>query len=149
MEPDRGRGVGAQPGDGGVAMAKLRHVAIVAADFRATAAWFCDAFELEEIKRIEAGDEGVIYLSDGTVNVAIIAPGAPGSPYHQPVGVNHVGFLVDDSDAELARLEGLGARMVAPPPADGGAAGYFEVKLESPDGLPFDISHLPWPGAAR
>jgi catechol 2,3-dioxygenase-like lactoylglutathione lyase family enzyme len=72
-----------------------------------------------------------------------------GAQNRQALGVNHVGFLVDDSDAELARLQGLGARLVAPPPADGGAAGYYEVKLESPDGLPFDISHLPWPGAVR
>ncbi len=127
-------------------MAKLRHVAIMSKDIHATARWFGDAFELQEVGRWEVGDGGVIYLSDGTVNVAIVSQGPDDHPNHLPFGLNHIGFVVDDREAEMERLQRLGATVTLPPPPDGVDVGYFEVKLESPEGIPFDISHHRWPG---
>ena len=127
-------------------MAKLRHVAIMATNIHTTARWFIEAFELEEVGRWEVGEGGVIYLSDGTVNVAIVSQGPDDHPNHLPFGLNHIGFMVEDRVAEMERLEKLGATITLPPPPDGVDVGYFEVKLETPDGIPFDISHHPWPG---
>jgi catechol 2,3-dioxygenase-like lactoylglutathione lyase family enzyme len=127
-------------------MAKLRHVAIMSENIHTTAAWFRAAFELEEVGRWEVDDGGVIYLSDGTVNVAIVSQGPEDHPNHLPFGLNHIGFVVDDREAEMARLEQLGAKVMLPPPPEGVDGGYFEVKLETPEGLPFDISHHRWPG---
>jgi len=127
-------------------MAKLRHVAIMSENIHTTADWFRAAFELDEVGRIEVGEGGAIYLSDGTVNVAIVSQGDEDHPNHLPFGLNHIGFVVEDRDAEIARLEALGAKVVAPPPPEGVDVGYFEVKLVTPEGTPFDISNHRWPG---
>ena len=130
-------------------MAKLRHIAILAEDVPATATWYREAFELDEVGRIDHPLGGAVYLSDGTVNVVIIARGDADHPNYEPMGLNHIGFVVDDRDAEIARLEALGAKVVMPPPAEGVDVGYYEVKLVAPDGMNFDISDRRWPGSTR
>jgi catechol 2,3-dioxygenase-like lactoylglutathione lyase family enzyme len=126
--------------------AKLRHLAIQAADPEAAARFYCDAFEMDEVGRAESGGGRAIYVSDGVVNVAIFELYRDDLPNAGPPGLNHFGVIVEDRDAFLARLDQLGARCILPPPKDA-VAGNYEVKYEGPDGVQFDVSSHPWPVA--
>jgi predicted enzyme related to lactoylglutathione lyase len=130
-------------------MAKLRHVAIRCDDLEWGAKFYADTFELEEVGR--AGDvtkSGAVYLSDGVMNVALIKVD-PDFPNAKPDGLNHLGFVVEDVDAAVARAEALGSVSML-----GGmnkeaakAAGVtWEVKMKTPDGVAFDLSDHGWPG---
>lgn len=127
-------------------MAKLRHIAINCDDLEASAKFYAGAFELEEVGR--AGDissMGAIYLSDGTVNVALIKISDPDYPNAKPDGLNHIGFVVPDVDQAVARVEALGAIAVVDPTAAGSGA-TWEMKMKTPDGVGFDLSQHGWPG---
>jgi catechol 2,3-dioxygenase-like lactoylglutathione lyase family enzyme len=129
-------------------MAKLRHVAMAARDLEASAAFYREAFEMEEVGRIVVGDGGAVYLSDGKINHAIFSMPEEGHPNYSPPGLNHIGFLVEDRDLEMKRLEALGATCVAPPPPEGEEwLGSYEVKFVAPDGVSFDITQDAWPGS--
>jgi catechol 2,3-dioxygenase-like lactoylglutathione lyase family enzyme len=127
-------------------MAKLRHIAINCDDLETSAKFYTQAFELEEVGR--AGDissMGAIYLSDGTVNVALIKISDPDFPNAKPEGLNHIGFVVPDVDQAVARVEALGATAVVDPHAAGSGA-TWEMKMKTPDGVGFDLTQHGWPG---
>jgi lactoylglutathione lyase len=128
-------------------MAKLRHLAIKSADPEVTAAFYRAAFEFDEVGRTGSpgGAGWAIYLSDGTMNVAIFDITAEGLPNVEPQGLNHFGVVVDDLDESMASLERLGAVCVQPPPEDRSST-TFETKFVTPDGVGFDISTHGWPG---
>ena len=112
--------------------------------------FYKDAFEFEEVGRTNSKLAQGIYLSDGTLNIAILD--FSNSNFDQLergldyVGVHHFGVVVDDREAMGAKLEELGAPCIlhAPDPP----AGFFEVKHRGPDGVVFDISEKPWVGSA-
>jgi hypothetical protein len=108
-------------------IAKLRHLAIKS--------------------RVGSAEGGgwAIYLSDGTINVAIFELTASGLPNDEPEGLNHFGVVVDDLRESMARLAGLGAVCVQAPP-EGTVPATFETKFVTPDGVAFDISTHGWPG---
>ena len=93
-------------------MAKLRHIAIAAEDPYATAEFFKAAFDFVEVHRTQPTGEGKsygVFLSDGTINMAILHFGwdqGHGLDYR---GIHHLGVLVDDVDAYTEKLEKLGA----------------------------------------
>jgi catechol 2,3-dioxygenase-like lactoylglutathione lyase family enzyme len=130
-------------------MAKLRHIAINSDDLEADAEFYRGAFELEEVGR--AGNvnvAGAIYLSDGTINVALIKIPDPNFPNYLPRGLNHIGFVVDDLDAAIDRAERAGAvATVDRNHRDAGAT--WEMKMKAPSGVAFDLSDHGWPGIAR
>jgi catechol 2,3-dioxygenase-like lactoylglutathione lyase family enzyme len=127
-------------------MAKLRHLAIKSSDPEATAAFFEAAFEFKEVGRTGRSPAGwAIYLSDGTMNVAIFDLNVEGLPNAEPQGLNHFGVVVDDLDESMALMERLGAVCVQPPPEDRSNS-TFETKFVTPDGVGFDISTHGWPG---
>ena len=53
-------------------MPKLRHVALQVKDPETTATFFEEAFEMKRIGRTDAGISHGIYLSDGTINLAVL-----------------------------------------------------------------------------
>jgi catechol 2,3-dioxygenase-like lactoylglutathione lyase family enzyme len=137
-------------------MAKLRHIALATNDPEKTAAFYKQAFGFKEVGR--TGDPGNpakgiawgIYLSDGTLNMAVLKfknvdQLGKGLDY---VGIHHFGVLVDDLDGTMAKLESLGAPcfMKQDPSAK---ASFFETKFRGPDGVVFDVSEHPWLGAAK
>jgi hypothetical protein len=68
------------------------------------------------------------------------------------LGVDHVGFQVDDVEATVARIERLGGksladRMDAPATNPAVPQSYFEVKCLGPDAQVIDISSTGWVGA--
>jgi catechol 2,3-dioxygenase-like lactoylglutathione lyase family enzyme len=103
-------------------MATIRHIALVVEDSEATAAFYSSAFGLKEVfrqKNDETRGQWAIYLTDGYINLALL-------PVERPLGVDHIGFAVDDVDAALQTAVTAGA---VPPnrvnPRDGRQAETF------------------------
>lgn len=122
---------------------KLRHVAIKTDDVHKEAAFWSDAFDLEQV-----GGHGdvAVFLSDGVMNLAIIRIDDPNFPnYAAPFGLNHLGFVVDDIDSQVDKCTGLGAvSTVDPNHRHAGAT--WEMKMRSPSGVDIDLSDHGWPG---
>ena len=98
-------------------MAKLRHIAIAAEDPFATAEFYKEAFEFKEVRRLEPGEPGKTYgvfLSDGTLNMAILKfktdQLGKGMDFR---GIHHFGVLVEDVEEDGQRLRGHDALAVA------------------------------------
>jgi catechol 2,3-dioxygenase-like lactoylglutathione lyase family enzyme len=127
-------------------MAKIRHIAIATKNPEETARFYKEQFELQEVGRVESRLAEGYYLSDGTINVAILNFKTDqlgrGMDY---VGLHHFGFLVEDTDATSKQLEQAGAPRFEQNTA---AIGSFEVKHRGPDGVVFDIAGHPWVGSA-
>jgi catechol 2,3-dioxygenase-like lactoylglutathione lyase family enzyme len=128
-------------------MAKIRHIAISTKDPEKTAKFYCDHFEMREVGRTNSRLAEGIYLSDGTINLAILNfktdQLGKGMDY---VGLHHFGFLVEDVDKLSKELEADGApRFEQNDHAS--AMSFFELKHRGPDGVVFDLSGAPWVGA--
>ena len=132
-------------------MAKIRHIALTTKDPSKAAAFYKEAFDMEEIRR---SDNGAVFLTDGYINLAILNyktnddadVGAHGPNFD---GIHHVGFLVDDLDKACEKLEGVnGQRLNQRDGIDTSMAAAspqnFEMKWSGPDGVVIDISHTGW-----
>ena len=128
-------------------MAKIRHIAIATKNPEETAKFYREHFEMEEVGRTSSRLAEGIYLSDGTINVAILDFKTDqlgrGVDY---VGLHHFGFVVDDVDQMSKELEEAGAPRFEQ--NQGSPTSFFEVKHRGPDGVVFDISGHPWAGSA-
>jgi len=131
-------------------MAKPRHIAITVPDPWKAAEFYMRAFGLRKVGETDWANARGVYLSDGTINLALLhykteeAAGAVGSDF---IGVHHFGFVVEDVDATRATIEAAGGKhWMGEPDEDGG---FYEVKFHDPDGIAFDITANGWSGAAR
>jgi catechol 2,3-dioxygenase-like lactoylglutathione lyase family enzyme len=130
-------------------MAKLRHIAITVPDPWKAAEFYMKAFGLKKVGETDWANARGVYLSDGTINIALLhykteeAAGRRGRDF---VGVHHVGFLVDDVDVSRRAIEAAGGKHWSGEAIDGG--GFYEVKFHDPDGLVFDITENGWAGAS-
>ncbi len=124
-------------------MAKLRHLAITVKDLEASAKFYEDVFEMKRI--FQAGDRA-IYLTDGLMNLAIIAgPGNKSSGAEGRLGLHHFGFRVDDFKKAEADLAAAGATYVCDLGDPKGM--NYERKWVDAEGILFDISEKGWYGA--
>jgi catechol 2,3-dioxygenase-like lactoylglutathione lyase family enzyme len=126
-------------------MAKLRHLAIVVNDLDASAAFYEKLFEMKRAHEV-AGR--VVYLTDGTMNLALLSSAnarSAGRPAGAEHGVHHFGFCVDD----FARIESELAAAGATYACDlGDPDGMnYERKWLDPEGILFDVSEKGWYGA--
>ena len=120
-------------------MAKLRHLAINVADPEGSAAFFERAFDMERV----AESPLVIYLSDGTVNLALIKIESE----DEKPGLAHFGMWVDDlAEAEKKAAE-AGAYCLGGRPAS--SDGFYERKYSGNDNIVFDLSDNGWAGAVK
>ena len=131
-------------------MAQIKHIAIRTHDVEKTAAFYKDAFGLEQVG---VGQSGV-YLTDGHLNIAILNFRPVVAGESMKLGVDHVGFQVDDVDAFVARIEKLGGksldeRNAVAPHDPARAQSYFEVKCIGPDDQVIDVSSAGWIGANK
>ena len=112
---------------------KIRHIAILANDNAALAEFYQKTFGMREVAN--EGDGGAIYVSDGYINLALIA--ARG----RPEGIFHFGFEVDDlaTTAKAAVAEGGKAPVTVP--ADGR---FNEAFIKDPVGTRVDLSEAGW-----
>ncbi len=127
--------------------ARLRHIALSVSDPEASARFFEQAFGMRRVGNAAFG----IYMSDGTVNVALLKyPGdVPGFPPGKPhYGITHFGMWVDDIDKAEAQATAAGAQHHAGRTPDNPTA-FYEVKYTDPDGIIFDLTHNGWKGAVK
>jgi catechol 2,3-dioxygenase-like lactoylglutathione lyase family enzyme len=131
-------------------MAKLRHVAIQCDDPDKTAKFYCEVFGMKEMYRtgLQGDGAGALYLSDGTVNLALIRITDPEFPNYRPKGLNHIGFIVDNLAEAVALAEKNGAHtaMTGHQIREGE---FWEHKMVGPDevGLDlYDVHGRGWPG---
>jgi lactoylglutathione lyase len=129
-------------------MAQIKHIAIRTHDVEKTAAFYKEAFGLEQVG---VGQSGV-YLTDGRLNIAILSFRPVVEGESMKLGVDHIGFAVDDVDATVERVRKLGGKslndrheVTAADPAK--PQSYFEVKCVGPEEQVIDVSNAGWIGA--
>lgn len=125
-------------------MARIKHIAIRTNEPVETAAFYQEVFDL---KQVGLGRNG-IYLSDGHVNLAILRC-PPGS--EADVGIEHLGFQVEDVDAVISKLKQHGGkslteRVNVTPTGANQPQSYYEIKCFGPDSQILDISGTGWVG---
>src|SRR5258708_25134418 len=107
-------------------MPRIKHIALTTKDPGKVAAFYKEAFGLQEIRR---APNGAVFLTDGYINLAILNwkteksadVGASGPNYS---GIHHFGFEVEDLDAAAAKLESArGERLAQKTGADKGLGG--------------------------
>ncbi len=134
-------------------MAKLRHVALQVKDPEATAQFFEQAFEMKRVGRTEADISSGIYLSDGTINMAILhykTDAAAGTPQGKDwVGINHIGFWVEDLAEIDEQITAAGGEAFLDQEEPENDTLFFEKKYYTPDGIVFDVSKTGWGGAKK
>src|SRR5687768_10658458 len=131
-------------------MAQIKHIAIRTHDVEKTAAFYKEAFGLEQVGVGQSG----IYLTDGHLNIAILSMRAVVEGETMKLGVDHVGFQVDDVDATVAKIRALGGKALnernevhhADPSKP---QSYFEVKCVVSDDQVIDVSNAGWVGASK
>lgn len=132
-------------------MAKLRHIALHTMDPEGTAEFYKRAFDLVEVGRTDSPLARGVYLSDGTVNLAVLRfKTAEAADRNDGMGVtfglHHFGFWVDDMEAARSRLKEAGGEYRQTRP-EAAATSFFEEKYKGPDGVMIDISAEGWVGA--
>jgi catechol 2,3-dioxygenase-like lactoylglutathione lyase family enzyme len=125
-------------------MARIKHIAIRTADVEKAAAFYREVFGLQQVG---VGQNGV-YLSDGHINLAILKPRAEA---HKGLGIDHLGFQVEDVEATVAKLKERGGSLLTDhspvAPRDPSIPqSYFEIKCLGPDDQELDISGSGWVG---
>lgn len=139
-------------------MAKIKHIAIATQNEEATAKFYIDTFGLAEIGKIDIPIVSGYFLSDGTINLAIlhfknnqVAGAERGKEW---TGIHHIGFEVESLEEIAQKLAAAGAS----PRNDinqalgigmgGHQHGNAEVRYSGPDGVMFDVSQTGWVGTS-
>jgi glyoxylase I family protein len=139
-------------------MTKLRHIAIATQNEEETARFYIEVFGLTEIAKINTPIVSGSFLTDGTINLAIlhfkndqVAGVERGKEWS---GIHHIGFEVESLEEIAQKLAAAGFS-----PRDdinqalgigmGGAGhGNAEVRYSGPDGIMFDVSQTGWVGTS-
>ncbi len=133
------------------AKGKLRHLAISVPDPEKAAEFYMSAFGMEKVTSVKADLADGVYLTDGTINVALLRykddrPMGEGKTKDW-FGVHHFGFWVDDVKETQKQIEAAGGKWFM-----GEMEGdnvYYELKFADPNGTIFDITHTGWGGARK
>jgi catechol-2,3-dioxygenase len=109
---------------------KIRHLAVICMDPEKLSQFYAEVFEMKVVARNKSGG---VFMSDGYMNLALLAQQAVGkSP-----GLNHFGFQVEDSE-EIAKR--LGKWKVVGPEKRPADRVYAEQRATDPEGNNFDIA---------
>lgn len=132
-------------------MAKLRHIALHTTDPEKTAAFYKHVFDMAEVGRTDSPIAKGIYLSDGTINLAVLRfKTAQAADRHDglgPVyGLHHFGFWVENVEETRRRLREAGAEFRESRP-EAATTTFFEEKHKGPDAVMLDITAHGWVGA--
>lgn len=131
---------------------KLRHVAIQCDDPVKTSKFYAEVFGMEEMYRtgLVDGSEGALYMSDGTINLALIHIKRPEFPNYRPMGLNHIGFIVEDLEEAVALAEKYGASTTLSGHSIK-VGEFWEHKMVGPDDVQldlYDVRGRGWPGVS-
>ena len=120
-------------------MAKLRHIAIIVDDPEQSAKFFENAFDMKRAGTARRG----LYMSDGTVNVALLKREGD----NEQLGLYHFGMWVDDLDEAEKKVVDAGGTYLEGRPTSPNS--YYEAKYKDPIGVVFDLTHKGWAGAVK
>jgi catechol 2,3-dioxygenase-like lactoylglutathione lyase family enzyme len=134
-------------------MLKIRHIAFASEHPGKAAEFYKSAFGFRELSRFgldpskpdEAKRPSGVFLTDGTLNIAILKFPENLVGKMGDTGIHHFGVVVEDVEAWSAKLEAMGAPCVVGR-ADIPAGAHVELKFLGPDGVVFDITENLWPG---
>ena len=125
----------------------INHIHLKSPDPKKTADWYVKAFNFTIVsdETRSFGDRFIRCKSEGGLNVNISGArngetlgSGDANPHH---GLEHFGLDTDDIDAEIARLEGLGAtRMEGPIRMPNGGAIAF---IKAPDDVRLELIQAP------
>lgn len=120
-------------------MAKLRHIAILVADPEASAVFFERAFDMARVGVARCG----IYLSDGTVNVALLKI----ETEDERPGIAHFGMWVDELAEAEKKVAEAGGTLISGLPETSDKS--YESKFQEKNGIVFDLTDNGWVGAVK
>ena len=120
-------------------MAKLRHIALIVTDPEQAAQFFERAFDMKRAGLARRG----IYMTDGTVNIALLQRESE----TERLGIYHFGLWVDDLASAERQASDAGATYLAGRPTSPNS--FYECKYRGPDGIVFDLTHTGWVGAVK
>ncbi len=129
-------------------MAKLRHIALSVADTKKARKFFEEAFDFKMVGEV---GERVCYMSDGTINVALINRGGKPLGWEKEelfFGVDHFGMWVDDINEARRKVEAAGGTYVMGNASDD-ANIFYEIKYRDTLGNLFDLTANGWVGAVK
>jgi catechol 2,3-dioxygenase-like lactoylglutathione lyase family enzyme len=126
----------------------INHIHLKAPDPKRTADWYVNAFNFaivgDEVRvsgdrfiRCQSEDGGIAVNVSGARIGETLGPGNA-LPHH---GLEHFGFDVVDMDAEIARLQGLGAELLEGPVA--GPTGNRMAWIKGPDDTRIELIQPP------
>jgi catechol 2,3-dioxygenase-like lactoylglutathione lyase family enzyme len=135
-------------------MLKIRHIAFASEHPGKAAEFYKNAFGFRELSRFgldpskpdEAKRPSGVFLTDGTLNIAILKFPENLVGKMGDTGIHHFGVVVEDVEAWSAKLEAMGALCVVGR-ADIPPGAHVELKFLGPDGVVFDITENLWPGS--
>ncbi len=126
----------------------FNHVHLKSSDPGKTAAWYVEAFGFEIVNDENPRPQGDRFIRCRTEDgVAINISGARtgesmgGGDATSHWGLEHFGIEVDDIEAELKRLEGLGAEVLEGPTRT--ATGLSIAFIQAPDDVRIEVMQLP------
>jgi methylmalonyl-CoA/ethylmalonyl-CoA epimerase len=120
-------------------MAKLRHIAIIVPDAEKAAKFFEEAFGMTRAGNARRG----IYMTDGVVNVALLAKERD----DEKLGLYHFGMWVDDLDEAEKKVVAAGGTYLQGRPTSPNS--FYEAKYRDINGVVFDLTHNGWKGAVK
>src|SRR5262245_18106362 len=136
-------------------MLKIRHIAFASDHPGKAAEFYKKAFGFRELRRFgldpnkpdEAPRPSGVFLTDGTLNLAILkfADDQLGKGIDF-VGIHHLGVVVDDTEAWTRKLEAMGAPCIQGP-GQVPRGSHAEYKFRGPHGVVFDITDKLWDGS--
>ena len=132
---------------------RIRHIAMASDHPGKAAEFYKSTFGFRELRRFGldparpdfAPRPSGVFLTDGAINIAILKFNddqlKKGIDY---IGLHHIGVVVDDVQAWMDKLEGMGLERV---PYDIPPNSHAEYKYRGPDGVVFDITGHAWEGS--
>ena len=133
-------------------MAKIKHIAMTTQDPEKVAAFYKEAFDMQEVGKIGSR----VFLTDGYINLTILdrktetdADMGAGGPAFS--GIHHIGVQVDDIDEACNSLEAAEAvqltqRTESHKQKVRTGLRNYSIKWAGPDGVIIDVSNMDWPG---
>lgn len=120
----------------------LHHIHIKSRDPEASAEWWIDTFGGTRLPDIQFGTMRFTPVEFDGVRLNITTP-APGEddvikdpPLIPYLGLEHIGILTSDLDADVARFREQGLKVDGPRP---GAGGFTIAFVETPDGVTLEL----------
>ena len=133
-------------------MAKLRHLAMSVPDPEKTAEFYQKAFDMKRVGKTNSPIANGVYVSDGTITVALLKFKNDDQGPRDYTGLHHIGFWVDNIREAEKQVEAAGGTYLMGRPEKNGDETkntFYEEKYKDPNGVILDITDLGWGGAVK